>query len=242
MVKDPELIDLVETEIRELLTKYNFPGNKTPIIRGSALKAVEGLLEEAVALRAEYLARAEELDVGPRAAVTGGEGFFAELYLGRWTEAHEESISGRMTHARSALLLATMGRREEALEAVEWALSEGEPTRWESASRNFTLYLLQAAILVGHRAAAERMATTLAEWPTHFMHGLVSMGRLLGGAAALSGDADGARAHYLNGTGSMPERTQSPGAGTNPPATGRATARAQSRRAGGSGGAPGLRD
>ncbi len=42
MVKDPELIDLVETEIRELLTKYNFPGDKTPIIRGSALKAVEG--------------------------------------------------------------------------------------------------------------------------------------------------------------------------------------------------------
>ncbi|MBI3332448.1 elongation factor Tu [Candidatus Peregrinibacteria bacterium] len=42
MVKDPELIDLVETEVRELLTKYEFPGDKTPIIKGSALKAVEG--------------------------------------------------------------------------------------------------------------------------------------------------------------------------------------------------------
>jgi elongation factor Tu len=42
MVKDPELIELVEGEIRELLTKYGFPGDKTPIIRGSALKAVEG--------------------------------------------------------------------------------------------------------------------------------------------------------------------------------------------------------
>ncbi len=42
MVKDPELIDLVEMEIRELLTKYGFPGDKTPIIKGSALKAVEG--------------------------------------------------------------------------------------------------------------------------------------------------------------------------------------------------------
>ncbi len=42
MVKDPELIDLVEQEVRELLTKYEFPGDKTPIIRGSALKAVEG--------------------------------------------------------------------------------------------------------------------------------------------------------------------------------------------------------
>jgi elongation factor Tu len=42
MVSDPELIDLVEVEVRELLTKYEFPGDKTPIIRGSALKALEG--------------------------------------------------------------------------------------------------------------------------------------------------------------------------------------------------------
>ena len=40
-VDDPELIDLVEAEIRELLNKYQFPGDKTPIIRGSALKALE---------------------------------------------------------------------------------------------------------------------------------------------------------------------------------------------------------
>jgi len=42
MVSDPELIDLVELELRELLTKYQYPGDKTPIIRGSALKALEG--------------------------------------------------------------------------------------------------------------------------------------------------------------------------------------------------------
>jgi len=42
MVSDPELLDLVEMEIRELLTKYQFPGDKIPIIRGSALKALEG--------------------------------------------------------------------------------------------------------------------------------------------------------------------------------------------------------
>src|SRR3989339_279298 len=41
MVDDPELIDLVEVEIRELLSKYEFPGDKIPIIRGSALKAME---------------------------------------------------------------------------------------------------------------------------------------------------------------------------------------------------------
>lgn len=45
MVKDPELVDLVEMEIRELLTKYGFPGETTPIIKGSALKAVEGDVE-----------------------------------------------------------------------------------------------------------------------------------------------------------------------------------------------------
>ncbi|MBU0535044.1 elongation factor Tu [Patescibacteria group bacterium] len=42
MVQDKELLDLVELEVRELLTKYGFPGDKTPIIKGSALKALEG--------------------------------------------------------------------------------------------------------------------------------------------------------------------------------------------------------
>ena len=41
MVDDPELVDLVESEVRELLKKYEFPGDTTPIIRGSALKALE---------------------------------------------------------------------------------------------------------------------------------------------------------------------------------------------------------
>lgn len=41
MVDDPELIDLVEMEVRELLTKYSFPGDDVPVIRGSALKALE---------------------------------------------------------------------------------------------------------------------------------------------------------------------------------------------------------
>jgi elongation factor Tu len=42
MVDDKELLELVEIEVRELLTKYEFPGDKTPIIIGSALKALEG--------------------------------------------------------------------------------------------------------------------------------------------------------------------------------------------------------
>jgi len=42
MVDDPELLDLVELEVRELLSKYEFPGDDIPVIRGSALKAMEG--------------------------------------------------------------------------------------------------------------------------------------------------------------------------------------------------------
>jgi elongation factor Tu len=42
MVDDPELLELVEMEVRELLNQYNFPGDEIPIIKGSALKALEG--------------------------------------------------------------------------------------------------------------------------------------------------------------------------------------------------------
>jgi len=46
MVDDPELLDLVELELRELLTNYEFPGDEIPVIRGSALAAMEGRDEE----------------------------------------------------------------------------------------------------------------------------------------------------------------------------------------------------
>jgi elongation factor Tu len=56
LVDDPELLDLVEMELRDLLTKYNFPGDKTPIIRGSATAALaakpEGLKAIAELLKA----------------------------------------------------------------------------------------------------------------------------------------------------------------------------------------------
>ena len=53
MVDDAELIELVEMEVRELLTEYDFPGDDTPVIVGSALKALEG--------DAEYAAKIQEL-------------------------------------------------------------------------------------------------------------------------------------------------------------------------------------
>ena len=42
MVDDEELLELVEMEVRELLKQYEFPGDDTPIVKGSALKALEG--------------------------------------------------------------------------------------------------------------------------------------------------------------------------------------------------------
>jgi elongation factor Tu len=46
LVTDPELLDLVEMEVRELLTRHGFPGDVTPVVRGSALLALEGSREE----------------------------------------------------------------------------------------------------------------------------------------------------------------------------------------------------
>jgi elongation factor Tu len=42
LVEDPELLDLVELEVRELLSKYNYPGDDAPVIRGSAINAING--------------------------------------------------------------------------------------------------------------------------------------------------------------------------------------------------------
>jgi elongation factor Tu len=63
MVDDAELLELVEMEVRDLLTSYEFPGDKTPIIKGSALKALEGdkseigipSVEKLVAAMDEYI-------------------------------------------------------------------------------------------------------------------------------------------------------------------------------------------
>ena len=59
MVDDPELLELVEMEVRELLSKYDFPGDDIPIVKGSALKAMEGdkgeLGEEAIMKLADAL-------------------------------------------------------------------------------------------------------------------------------------------------------------------------------------------
>ena len=58
-VDDKELLDLVELEIRELLTEYKFPGNDIPIVKGSALKALEGSAEDEKAIL-ELMAKVDE--------------------------------------------------------------------------------------------------------------------------------------------------------------------------------------
>jgi elongation factor Tu len=60
MVDDPELLELVELEVRELLSKYQFPGDKTPIIKGSALKALQSESKDPNA--AEYKSILELMD------------------------------------------------------------------------------------------------------------------------------------------------------------------------------------
>ncbi|MDQ2985888.1 MAG: elongation factor Tu [Armatimonadota bacterium] len=58
MVDDPEILDVVEMEIQDLLTKYGFPGDKTPIIRGSALKVME---QDPIDLENEWTKKVLEL-------------------------------------------------------------------------------------------------------------------------------------------------------------------------------------
>jgi elongation factor Tu len=72
MVDDEELLELVEMEVRELLSNYDFPGDDTPIIKGSALKALEG--DEGPLGKPAILALAEALDTyipTPERAVDG---------------------------------------------------------------------------------------------------------------------------------------------------------------------------
>ncbi|MBN2307272.1 elongation factor Tu [Candidatus Peregrinibacteria bacterium] len=69
MVDDPELLDLVEMEVRELLTKYEFPGDDIPIVRGSALKALENPTGPDAEPVVELLAKLDEYIPQPERAL-----------------------------------------------------------------------------------------------------------------------------------------------------------------------------
>ncbi|MEJ2398483.1 MAG: elongation factor Tu, partial [Gammaproteobacteria bacterium] len=72
MVDDPELLELVEMEVRELLSSYDFPGDDTPIITGSALKALEGDTSDIGVPSIEKLVQALDDDIPePERAVDG---------------------------------------------------------------------------------------------------------------------------------------------------------------------------
>src|SRR5438876_991153 len=68
MVDDPELLDLVEMEVRDLLTQYEFPGDKIPIVKGSALKALNGDADS----EKQVLALVEAVDVYVLSKEEGG--------------------------------------------------------------------------------------------------------------------------------------------------------------------------
>src|ERR1700679_160990 len=73
MVDDAELLELVELEVRDLLTTYNFPGDKTPIVTGSALKALEGDASEiGVASVVKLVAALDEYVPVPKRGIEGG--------------------------------------------------------------------------------------------------------------------------------------------------------------------------
>ena len=61
LVDDPELIELVEMEVRDLLSKYGFPGDDTPIVKGSAVKVLEQLEKGAVNLEDPYVKAVSDL-------------------------------------------------------------------------------------------------------------------------------------------------------------------------------------
>ena len=65
-VNDPELVDLVEEEVRDLLKKYEFPGDVTPIIRGSALKALENPTGDDAKPILELMAKIDEYIPEPK--------------------------------------------------------------------------------------------------------------------------------------------------------------------------------
>ena len=68
MVDDPELLDLVELEVRELLSSYEFPGDDVPVIKVSALKALEG--DEAWGAAIDQLLDAVRLPTSPSPSAT----------------------------------------------------------------------------------------------------------------------------------------------------------------------------
>ncbi len=70
-VDDPEMLELVESELRELLNKYEFPGDETPIIRGSALKALDAssVDDEAIKPAGELLQKIDEFIPQPKRAL-----------------------------------------------------------------------------------------------------------------------------------------------------------------------------
>src|SRR5260370_23816514 len=82
LVDDPELLDLVEMEVRDLLNKYQFPGDKTPVIRGSSKKAMAGQPEGQAAIQKLLQAGDAFRPLPPREVGTTGLLCIAAVFTG----------------------------------------------------------------------------------------------------------------------------------------------------------------
>jgi tetratricopeptide (TPR) repeat protein len=177
------------------------------MINDAILAIWDGRLEEAVAIRRRTLARAEELGILEFAVVWSAWVLPARVYLGNAGQALEFMLQGSRSVSRNvateALImycLAHLGRYAEVVEMLERLVvaRPGIGSAQDETLASFDIAALQAAVLVGHRPAAELLLRRLAGSSIH-TSGLwcsTCTGRHLGGAAAFLGRYDEARKHY----------------------------------------------
>ena len=116
MMDDPELLDLVELELRDLLTGYKFPGDKTPIVRGSALKALDSTSKDPNAheykLHLELMRVVDEYIPEPKRAVD--KPFLMPIEDVFWIKGRGTVVTGGGSRAwsRSANTVEIVGLRE----------------------------------------------------------------------------------------------------------------------------------
>ena len=107
LVDDPELIDLVEMEVRDLLTEYDYPGDDIPVVRGSALKALEGDKDAQAANRCIGVG-GNCADLGNFFLIAGGFGKVCKFCNNGFHSLVDATLDGHWIAARGNKLAAFM--------------------------------------------------------------------------------------------------------------------------------------
>jgi tetratricopeptide (TPR) repeat protein len=177
------------------------------MVSDAILAIWDGRLEEAVAIRRRTLARAEELGILEFAAVWTSWILPARVYLGNAGQALESMLQGSRNVSRNVAAdmlilycLAHLGRYAEVAEMLERLVvaRPGIGSTEDETVAFFDIAALQAAVLAGHRPAAELLLRRLAG-SSSITSGLLfttCTGRHLGGAAVFLGRHDEARKYY----------------------------------------------